>query len=128
MVLFLFCSSDFQSSMKLLMITAVEGSEVASIHGSCLGTYQHVDFREDNYPMWKLTSQSGSSCYLLHQEGTWVVKKNLNDNEWVFKAGNMHGHDQLPSSPILSWIYKKSDSDVYNEIRVTRPEFFARKF
>ena len=112
------------------MITAVEGSEVASTHGACLGTYQHYP-TVSNYPMWKLTSHlqpPATWCYLLHQEGTWVVKKNLNDNEWVFKAGNMHGHDQLPSSPILSWIYKKSDSDVYNEIRVTRPEFFARKF
>ena len=110
------------------MITVVEGSEAASTHGACLGTYQHLEFRDDNYPMWKLTSQSGTSCYLLHQDGTWVVKKNLNENEWVFKSQHMEEHDQLPYSPILSWVYQMSGSNVYNEIRVTRPEFFARKF
>ena len=148
-LLFLFCSSDFQASMKLLMITAPEGSEAASAHGACLGTYQHLRFRNDNYPMWKLTSQSGSSCYLLHQDWTWVVKKNLNDKEqmfnlnekeWVFRSTNMKKHLLLPSSPMLSWthtsaIYEafmknpsfKSFFEPQNQVTVTQPQFFASK-
>ena len=138
---FSLCSSDYQSSMKLLMITAPEGSDASSTHGACLGTYQHVEFRADNYPMWKLTSQSTSSCYLLHQDGTWVVKKSLSDKDWVFKAQNMKEHLLLPSSPMLSWIHlnpaftsagyeallKNPFFEPQSEVTVTQPQFFASK-
>ena len=119
-------SLDSQASMKLLVVSALEGSKVAATHDECLGTYEHSQFYE-HYPIWKLTTLSGKTCSIVYHNDIWWVKKKTYRDEWVFKSSTMKGNYVLPSSPLLTWAYQSSSSSVYNEIEVTRPNFFASK-